>query len=52
MGYEFIIAGTGAELRLRVIEERGGGGEEGLWRKSEVYTVVCTVKKADKLRKS
>lgn len=51
MGYEFIIAGTGAELRLRVIEERGGG-EEGLWRKSEVYTVVCTVKKADKLRKS
>lgn len=49
MGYEFIIAGTGAELRLRVIEERGGGG---LWRKSEVYTVVCTVKKADKLRKS
>lgn len=25
MGYEFIIAGTGAELRLRVIEERGGG---------------------------
>lgn len=50
MGYEFIIAGKGAELRLRDIEERWG--EEGLWRKSEVYTVVCTVKKADKLRKS
>lgn len=30
MGYEFIIAGTGAELRLRVIEEReGGGGKRG-----------------------
>lgn len=29
MGYEFIIAGTGAELRLRVIEEREGGGERG-----------------------
>lgn len=26
MGYEFIIAGTGAELRLRVIEERERGG--------------------------
>lgn len=24
-----IIAGTGAELRLRVIEERGGGGKRG-----------------------
>lgn len=29
MGYEFIIAGTGAELRLRVIEEREGGGGRG-----------------------
>lgn len=40
MGYEFVIAGTGAELRLRVIEEREGGGRGALEEIGGVYSSV------------